>query len=168
MNEAPAGDRLAATDTLFRFATAIDTCDWDAYRSVFTDEIDVDYSSYRAGSVGLMSADDWVDRARRLFPGLDASQHSISNVRVHLNGDNADVDAYVRADHSLVNGQGDSLFTIGGTYRDRLVRSGAGWKIAAVRLTVLWNHGNRHVLTLAAERASAGVGRALPGTGPAG
>lgn len=65
--------------------------------------------------------------------------------------------AYVRAEHVLRNDQGDDVFTLGGYYTDRLVRTGDQWRIAAVRLDVLWNTGNRHVLTLAAERAAAGT-----------
>lgn len=70
MVEVPADDRFCIEQTLARFAAGIDLRDWDLYRSVFTDQIDVDYSSYRAGSSGRMAADDWVARARRLFPGL--------------------------------------------------------------------------------------------------
>ena len=76
---AGAEDRAAILDVLARFAHGIDGRDWALYRSVFTDAIDVDYTSYRAGSAGRMSADDWVARARRLFPGLDATQHSLVN-----------------------------------------------------------------------------------------
>ena len=35
-------DELGVCRTLYRFAAAIDQRDWDAYRSVFTDEIDLD------------------------------------------------------------------------------------------------------------------------------
>jgi 3-phenylpropionate/cinnamic acid dioxygenase small subunit len=148
-------DRLDVIDTVYRFAAAIDTRDWAGYRAVFTDEIDVDYTSYRPGSIARMPADDWVGRATRLFPGLDASQHSISNPRVALDGDRAVLDCYVRADHSLVDPSGDSMFTIGGKYRMEMARLVDGWRINAVALTVLWNQGNRYLMTVAAERAAA-------------
>ncbi len=64
-----AQDRTDVLDVLARFAHGIDGRRWDLYRSVFTDDVAVDYSSYRTGSVGTMSADEWVDRARRLVPG---------------------------------------------------------------------------------------------------
>ena len=72
-------DELAVSRTLYRFAAAIDRRDSDAYRAVFTAEIDLDYSSYRPGNVGRVSADESVDRAKALFPGLDASQHCLYN-----------------------------------------------------------------------------------------
>ena len=55
-------DRVALSDLLFGFALAIDTRDWVAYRNVFTDRIDLDYSSYRPGSAGPISAASPVGR----------------------------------------------------------------------------------------------------------
>ena len=147
-------DRLDIAETMARFAAGIDTRDWALHRSVFTEHIDVDYRSWRADSFGPMSADAWVARAKRLFPGLDASQHSLSNLRFELDGDSAVCHAYVRADHYLVNPYGDSMFTIGGIYSDRLLRTPSGWLITGKRLQVLWSQGNKHIMTLAAERAA--------------
>ena len=74
MNAEQLADRLAVEATLYTVADAIDRRDRPQYRSVFTDVIDLDSSSYRPGTVGRVGADEWVDRATRLFPGLDASQ----------------------------------------------------------------------------------------------
>ena len=147
-------DRMAIAETMFRFAAGIDTRDWVMYRSVFTEHIDVDYRSWRVESFGPMSADAWVLRATRLFPGLDASQHTLSNLRYEIAGDVATCHAYVRADHYLVNSSGDSMFTIGGVYSDELVRASSGWLITAKKLQVLWSQGNKHIMTLAADRAA--------------
>jgi len=147
-------DQAGICRTLYQFAAGIDMRDWDLYRSVFTEEIDVDYSSYRAGSAARMKADAWVARARALFTGLEASQHCLYNPLIDIDADNAACVIYVQAEHFLANDLGDNWFTLGGYYTDRLVRTGGGWKIAAKKLTVTWNRGNRHVLTLAAERAA--------------
>lgn len=166
--ELNATDYFQIQQTFSAFAAGLDLRDWKLYRSVFTAEIDVDYSSYRAGSVSRMPADDWVNRARRLFPGLDANQHFLSNLHLKplpaLDGttgspssttDLVQARMYVRAEHALKNDQGDDTFTIGGYYVDRLVRTPQGWKISSVALTVLWNTGNRHILSLAAELVTA-------------
>jgi len=154
MSPATVGDRLDVIETMSTFAWAIDSRDWAAYRAVFTDEIDLDYSSYRPENIGRVTADWWVARARRLFPGLDATSHSISNHVVRVDGDVATCDCYVRADHVLNDAPGGSVWTIGGVYRDRLVRTGAGWKITGKRLVVRWAEGNRSVMDLALERAT--------------
>ncbi len=147
-------DYLDIIATFSRFASGIDRRDWELYRSVFTDEIDVDYTSYRPGSKSRMAADLWVDRAKGLFPGLDASQHSLSNPAIEIDGDTASATMYLVAEHFLTNDQGDNSYTIGGYYSDSLVREDGVWRISAKRLTVTWNRGNRHVLTLAAARAA--------------
>lgn len=144
-------DELAICRTMYDFAAGIDLRDWALYRSVFTDDIDVDYSSYRPGSLARMPADAWVDRARVLFTGLDASQHSIYNPRVTLHGDEADFVGYVQAEHFLTNGFGDNSYTLGGYYADHLVRVDGRWRITAKKLVVLWNRGNRDVLARGAD-----------------
>ena len=53
----------------------------------------------------------------------------------------------------------DTFVTVGGYYRDRLVRTDGGWRLSAVRLVVLWTSGNRDLMRRAAmlgrERLSA-------------
>ncbi|MEY2402256.1 MAG: hypothetical protein QOJ08_2367 [Ilumatobacteraceae bacterium] len=147
-------DRMNIAETMAGFAAGLDTRDWALLRSVFTDNIDVDYRSWRSDSFGPMSADAWVARATRMFPGFDSTQHSLTNLRFEIDGDTATCHAYVRADHYLVNNFGDSMFTIGGIYSDRLVRHDAGWLICGKTLKVLWSKGNKQIMTLAVERAA--------------
>jgi SnoaL-like domain len=151
-SQADPTDEWAVCRTLYRFAMGIDTRDWELYRSVFTDQIELDYSSYRSGSVGPMRAYDWVARGSVLFTGLDASQHCLYNPLVTVAGDVAHITMYVQAEHFLTNADGDNWFTLGGYYSDRLVREEAGWRISHKKLVVTWNRGNRNVLTQAAER----------------
>jgi SnoaL-like domain len=104
------------------------------------------------GNVGRVSADDWVARAKGLFPGLDASQHCLYNPLVTVDGDSAEISIYVQAEHFLTNSEGDNWFTLGGHYADRLVRVDGDWRICGKKLVVTWNRGTRHVLILAAQR----------------
>lgn len=151
MTGAPgAEDRAAVLDVLARFAHGIDTRDWALYRSVFTDEVDVDYSSYRPGSVGRMAADTWVERARRLFPGLDATAHVLVNPWLQRDGDAVSVQTSMRADHFREGAR----YTLGGRYVHRLVPTPGGWRISAVTLTVTWEEGDKQLLVRAADAAA--------------
>jgi hypothetical protein len=143
-------DRAAALDVLARFAHGNDGRDWALYRTVFTDEIDVDYTSYRPGSQARMPADEWVDRARQLFPGLDATQHVLVNAWVQAEGGGVRVQTSMRADHFL----GGARYSLGGTYVHRLVADQGRWRISAVTLTVGWTEGDRQMLARAAERVA--------------
>ena len=144
--------RAEVLDVLARFAHGIDGRDWALYRSVFADVVDVDYTSYRPGSAGPTAADDWVDRARRLFPGLDATSHLLVNPWFRPDVDGVLVQTSMRADHVL-DGQ---RYTLGGRYVHRLADAGEGWRIHAVTLTVTWEEGDRALLSAAAARVAAG------------
>jgi hypothetical protein len=145
-----ADDRAAVLDVLARFAHGIDSRDWALYRTVFASEIDVDYTSYRPGSRSRMPADEWVDRARRLFPGLDATQHVLVNAWVRAEGGGVRVQTSMRADHFLDGAR----YSLGGTYVHRLVADEGRWRISAVTLTVGWTEGDRQMLARAAERVA--------------
>lgn len=144
-------DHTEITRRVYEYAYGIDTRDWGLYRSIFADEITVDFSSYNGNPAATMTADAWVAGVKVLFTGLDATQHSMSNPLVDVDGDRARCRMYMQAEHFFLNVQGSQDFALGGYYDDRLVRTGAGWKIAAVTLNVLWNRGNRHIMELAAQ-----------------
>ncbi|HEY5678503.1 MAG TPA: nuclear transport factor 2 family protein [Pseudomonadales bacterium] len=135
----------------YEYALGIDTRDWVLYRSIFTDEITMDFSSYNGRPASGMAADDWVAGCKVLFAGLDATQHVMSNPMVDVDGDIARLRMYMKAEHFLRNDQGGMDFTIGGYYDDRLVRTDEGWKMQAVTLNVFWSRGNRQIMALAAE-----------------
>jgi 3-phenylpropionate/cinnamic acid dioxygenase small subunit len=135
-------DELAVCDVLYRFAEGIDLRDFDLYRSVFTDEIEVDYSSHRPGSVGRMRADDWVARARRRFTALDATQHVMSNPRVAVDRDTAICSMYVVAHHHHRLADKADSYTLGGRYVDMLTRTDGRWRISRLALQVWWTQGN--------------------------
>jgi len=150
MNDPVQADLIISTK--YNYAYGIDTKDWGLYRSIFMDEITMDFSSYSGQPEQVMQADDWVANCRRLFTGLDASQHQMSNPMVEIHGDEAHLRMYMQAEHFLQNTGGDPSFTIGGWYQDRLVKTDGGWKIAAVKLNILWNRGNPNIMQLAVNR----------------
>ena len=144
-------DHTAITRKVYEYAYGIDTRDWALYRSIFADEIQMDFSSYNGNPGSSMKADDWVAGCKVLFTGLDATQHSMSNPLVDVKDDHARCRMYMQAEHFFFNQQGSQDFALGGYYDDRLIRTTDGWKIEAVTLNVLWSRGNRHIMELAAK-----------------
>ncbi len=135
----------------YEYAFSIDTRDWDLHRSIFTDEITMDFSSYSGQPGAAMPADTWVNGLRPLFTGLQATQHVMTNPMVDVDGDVARLRMYMKAEHFLRNDAGSYDFALGGYYDDRLVRTDGGWRITAVTLQVFWTRGNRHIMELARE-----------------
>lgn len=146
--------RAEISDVVLRYATAIDTRDWDLYRSVFADEVDFDFSSFR-GTPARMKADEWVARVRRTQTGFDATTHYSSNHVIDVTGDAAICTSYMVAHHELKAAPGGTSYTIGGHYVNRLRRMDGPWKIHACTLNVAWLEGNFHIFALGEARYDA-------------
>ncbi len=139
-------DFMAVCDLKYRYAAGIDTRDWDLYRSIFTDTVDIDFSSYSGRPPATMTADEWVAGVQPLFTGLAATQHSMTNPRVQAEGDRAALSMYMQAEHILDHDDPSAWFTIGGFYTDRAVRTSGGWRLTAVKLTVFWRRGRFDIM----------------------
>ncbi len=150
-------DCAAISDVVHAYATGLDRRDWVLYRSIFTDEIEMDFHSVsiRAGSY---SADDWVRDAARLFAGFTATQHTSTNHVHDVRGDRATCTSNMQAEHFVAREPGDGLeqgadrWTIGGYYTNELVRTPDGWKLSRITLSVTWTRGNPEVSQIALRR----------------
>ena len=99
----------------YEYAISIDTRDWDLHRSIFTDRIEMDFSSYSGAPGSSMAADDWVEGLKPLFTGLDATQHVMTNPIVDVHADQAELKMYMKAEHFLNNDAGSFDFALGGS-----------------------------------------------------
>lgn len=123
------------------YACALDARDWSGYRALFTDTITLDYGAI-GSLVGPIAADDWTARCRAL-EGFDATLHRLSNIRGVVEGDRATVDSYVDALHFVTEDGVERCGQLAGRYVHRLVRGGAGWRIAGCTLHVAGYPGGR-------------------------
>jgi hypothetical protein len=152
-------DKIKIAETVYLYAMGIDTKDFVLYRSIFADQVEIDFSSYEGASVtepSQLTGDEWVRRVQPLFTGLAATQHTMTNPYPVVNGDTATCRMYMQAHHVYQPDQPDSWFTLGGYYDDTLVRdsrSPIGWLLTSVKLTVLWKRGNHSIM---AEARKAG------------
>ena len=154
-------DEAALRDLVAAYAFGLDLRDWDLWMSVFTDDVLIDLTDYEPEPAPQhLPVAVHLEYVQRLFAGFDATQHFIGTTRVALDGDRATVVAHMRAEHWLTSGQGDDRYTMYGTYTDECVRTDAGWRIRSVKLKLLREEGNRHLMRLAARR---GADRMDPG-----
>jgi hypothetical protein len=153
-------DRAEISDVVHRYATGLDTRDWALYRSIFLDEIEMDFESVGLSS-GVFAADKWVEDARTLFSVLDATQHVSSNHVHDIRGDEATCVSYMKAEHFVSDADSrpasdgatdPDRWTIGGYYTNELLRTPDGWKLRKVVLTVTWSRGDRRIITAALKR----------------
>lgn len=85
-----------------------------------------------------------------MLAGFDCTQHLLGNVVVDIDGDDAHATCYLQAQHVL----GGDVFTVGGTYRDRISRTPDGWRIAERRLEPVWQTGDAGLVAIAAGRSA--------------
>lgn len=146
-------DRLEILQLTSSLGLLIDARDWDGLRDLFVDRIDFDYTSLFGGTPQTIAASDLLE-GWRVVESLDATQHLIGNQVVELEVDGAESNrawcaANVQATHVSAGAIGDPAFTVGGRYDIGLRRTTDGWRISALKLTVLWTTGNRNVLPIA-------------------
>jgi 3-phenylpropionate/cinnamic acid dioxygenase small subunit len=135
-------DRDAVTSVCVRYATALDTRDWELLRSCFTPDAKGDY-----GGIGALDGyEDFERVCRRALEPLAASQHLLGNFAVRVAGDEASATCYFQAQHVKPGTAGGDTYIVAGTYSDRHVRTADGWRIAHRTLTVTWTDGNPAVL----------------------
>ena len=126
-------DRIEITDFFSRYARAVDTRDWDLYRTLFTTDAHIDYSS-SGGPVGnLGDTDSFLSKALDMF---EMSQHLVTNIEVLEKEENeADVLALFNNPMRLKGGE---IWFVGGRYRHELIRLDAGWKSRKLVEETLW------------------------------
>jgi 3-phenylpropionate/cinnamic acid dioxygenase small subunit len=131
-------DHLEITALLYRYARAVDTKDWELWRSVFTEDALVDYSSAGCPAGGRDEVADWLSAA---FTQLPMSQHYVTNVEITpLTSDSAQVRAMFYNPMQLP-GMAEQSYC-GGYYHHEVVRTPDGWRSRMLREENAWfvNH----------------------------
>lgn len=151
-------DRTTVIQTVYDYAKGIDTRDWELFRSIFMDEVAMDFQSWDSIAPYIISADKLIENVRVYFAGLDATQHIMTNPQVQVNGDRARCVVYMQAEHFLDDQSPSRRFVIGGYYTNELVQTPAGWRLCSVQLTVLWASGDRSFMEDAPLRGMTRLG----------
>ncbi|MCF2533554.1 nuclear transport factor 2 family protein [Yinghuangia soli] len=134
-------DRRELDDLLVRYATALDTRDFDLLDQVFTADAAIDYSS--AGGPKGPYPDLKRYFTTECFVPFDSWQHHITNKAVTLDGaDTAHGRTSVYNPLAFTAGDGTrKVLHAGAWYEDRFVRTADGWRIAARTLGMSWLDG---------------------------
>ena len=132
MDRQALADRIAAEDLLTRYATAVDRRDWEQYRSIFTADAEIDYTS--AGGIAG-TVDEVVEFLSTSLELFKMTQHLVSNIDLEVNGESATVTAMFNNPMRLPGG--DTWFT-GGWYHHDLVRTPDGWRSRRLREESAW------------------------------
>jgi ketosteroid isomerase-like protein len=120
-------DRFEIEELPVRYCYAIDRRDWDAYRSVYTEDAVIDDVSAGEGN----TVDEMVEFLSRALERVVLIQHAISTSQVEIDGDTARATTICHCPVVLDRGDGRTeMFFQGLWYEDDLARTPDGWKIA--------------------------------------
>jgi hypothetical protein len=120
-------DRIEIQDLLSRYTDAIDRRDWEALDRIFTPDAWIDYTSVGGASGNLPEIKQFLDESFKLFA---SSQHLIGSSVVDIDGDEATARTICHNPMVFKGGDDPQLLVCGIWYRDRLVRTAEGWRIA--------------------------------------
>lgn len=127
-------DRTACCDAVISYAEALDTRNWPRFRSLFTDEIALDYGAI-GSLVDTIAADVWTMRCR-LLGFFDATRHRVGNFQFRSEGAVAVVTSSIDAAHFITVGDHCLHGDLCGTYVHEFCREAGIWKISGCRLEV--------------------------------
>ncbi len=130
-------DKHEIAELIYRYATSVDTKDWERMASVFTEDAYLDYSSvgYPPGP-----RDDVLALLQKALDQMPMTQHFVTNIEVDLDGDRARVRAMF---YNPMRIPGMSELTYcGGNYHHEVIRTDDGWKSCRLTEESLWfsNH----------------------------
>ena len=126
-------DEAAIAALLYRYARAVDTKDWELYRSVFTEDAVIDYSS---AGIPAGSRDEIAEFLKKGFTTIPWSMHYITNVEADVDGDTARVRAMFYNPMQLPDMA--EMSSCGGYYHHELVRTPDGWRSRHLREENVW------------------------------
>lgn len=135
------GEEIVAL--LTRYATAVDTKDWQLLGNCFAQNA---HFAFFAGTLeGRASIQSFM---RTAHSTIDASRHRLSNITVTIDtsGSTARASTYLDALIVEAHHPGGHTFQIVGTYYDTLEKDADGWRIAGRRFDRLWSEGNAALL----------------------
>ncbi len=141
-------ERLDVIDALYRFAAGQDLQDEALFASAFSEDAQLDFiqPAHRLGVElqVLRGRDQIVASIVPTVAKLDTT-HTVSNPRVQIQGDEAELLALVEAQH-LPRDDHSRHLLLKNVYRVRLRRGDAGWLISTMHIHNVWMTGDPAVL----------------------
>ena len=132
-------DRVAILDLLTQYWMHVDRRVWEPVKAIFVPGTLVDYSELMP--IGdAVPAEEVVDRIAATIDIYAVTVHNMGNCEVHVDGDTASAESVIVAHHVYKDPerQQGRMPVAGLRYRDRLVRTDAGWRVQHRRATTDW------------------------------
>jgi hypothetical protein len=137
-------DRTEIVDALLRFGLGQDLADRALFASSFAPDAELDFRPAAArwgATVPLMTGRDAiVDGILAGFAGRVVTTHQVTNPRIAIGGDTAELTALVEAQHVLIADPA-TFALLKNRYEVSLGRAGRRWVMTRVRIDNVWYTG---------------------------
>jgi hypothetical protein len=134
-------DERAVTRIADAIDRAVDAQDWRLARSYFADQVTVDFSTLSGQPPATIQSDDLIAGWAGNLRGSKTSLHLRTNHQVAFDGDRATIRSNGYA-WNRMEGNGDPLWEVWGTYEHRLMRVGDDWKVDGFTFRMTHERGN--------------------------
>lgn len=131
-------DREAIKEVRAQLAQALDYQDWALFESLFTEEVEADFTAYSVPAQKITREALRQSYQHNLSREGLRTQHISSNFRITINGDTAQCISNFIGQHYIKGFEGGEEFFLRAEYTDQLTRTESGWKIHALTLTTLF------------------------------
>ncbi len=142
-------DQAEISRSITDIAAGADRHDWARVRGAFSDMVTTDYTSLWGGEPVTQSADALVASWSSFLPGFDITHHMVTN---HAVTSMKDTTATAQADFTATHRIDDQLWVLGGRYSYKLEQSDGRWLVTDMKMTALWETGDRGLVAKAGER----------------
>jgi len=123
---------------LLRYASALDKREYERLKAVFIPEATANY----IGLAECENLDSIIELVSGALDRCGPTQHFLGNIKIDIQGREATASCYLQAIHIGLGEYADQLYTVWGEYRDRLVKTEAGWRIGHRELAVIHTQGD--------------------------
>ena len=136
-------DWIAMHNLVMTYAEAIDTKDWQLFRTCFTEDC---YMTYGEPWGPIDGIDDLADFVEYFHEPLDNSRHGTTNFRIDaISGARASGRCSVDALLVQAGAPGGDTLRVVGAYVDRFIKTDDGWRFAHRVFTPIHNEGNPQI-----------------------
>jgi len=136
-------DQLDIANLVASLGVMVDHREWSALKNLFTESVDVDYTSLFGGVTERIYRDALIGTWEAFLPRFTATEHVIGSPSIFITGGTARARAPVVAWHftgNALTGKSEK-WIVGGHYDMGFERTADGWRITSLKLEAVWQEG---------------------------
>jgi SnoaL-like domain len=141
-------DRETIQEVVTNVAHYIDHKAWNDLRTLYSDEVETDYTSLLGGEVQRQSRDALIGAWKTMLTPI-TTQHLLGPVTVADSAETATAHCHVRGYHHVKGAKGGDEWMVAGHYVFELKKRDARWRISSMTLEALYQTGNLKLLEVA-------------------